>query len=108
MKPVAQHADEPQKGNTGEWHQIQRQSDLVRTSLKPRPRLQGIGADRKPEQYKAGNQEKRKEDACDGGGARRLQARADQGCFMLHLTLATAFWLIDRCNLAVPLFSLSC
>jgi hypothetical protein len=26
----------------------------------------------------------------DGGRARRLQARADQGCFLLHLTLTIA------------------
>ena len=51
------------------------------------------------------NQENRKEDAGDGGGARRLQPRTDQGCVLLHLALTTAFWLIDRCNLvAVPPF----
>ena len=33
----------------------------------------------------------------------RLQARTDQVCFLLLLTLATAFWPIDRCNpVAVP------
>jgi hypothetical protein len=53
------------------------------------------------------NQENRKEDAGDGG-ARRLQARADQGCVLLQLALTTAFWLIDRRNLvAVLLFALS-
>jgi len=68
----------------------QRQSDFVRTGLQQRSRLQRIGPDRKPEQYKAGNQENRKEDAGDGGGARRLQPRTDQGCFLLHLTLTIA------------------
>jgi hypothetical protein len=39
---------------------------------------------------KAGNKEYRKEDAGDGGRARHLQARADQGCFLLHRTLTIA------------------
>ena len=47
---VAQHADEPSKGNAGEWYQVQRQSDFVRAGLKPRTRLQRIGPGRKPEQ----------------------------------------------------------
>jgi hypothetical protein len=34
----------------------------------PHPRFQRIRADRKPEEYKSGNQENRKEDAGDGGG----------------------------------------
>src|SRR5258707_15369518 len=44
----------------------------------------------------------RKEDAGDGGGARRLQPRTDKGCVLLHLALTTAFWLIDRCNRQSP------
>ena len=38
----------------------------------PCPRLQRIGADRKPEEDKTGDQESGKEDAGDGGGTRRL------------------------------------
>ena len=83
-----------------------RQSDFVRTGLAMPP----SPADRpgpKAGEQRACNQENRKEDAGDGG-ARRLQARADQGCVLLHLALTTAFWLIDRRNLvAVLLFALS-
>jgi hypothetical protein len=36
------------------------------------PGFQRIRADRKPEEYKSGNQENRKEDAGDGGGTWHL------------------------------------
>ena len=45
----------------------QSQSNCIRASLEPHPRFKWIGADRKPEEYKAGNQEDR---ATEFGGFR--------------------------------------
>jgi hypothetical protein len=64
----------------------------VELVLSHAPRLQRIGSHRKLEQYEAGNQENRKEDADDGDGARRLQACTGQSCFLLHHFLEENTW----------------
>ena len=72
---VAQDADEPQEGDAGERHHVEGKSNGVQTRAQPRS-LQRIRRHGKPDEHKAGHEQDRKDDAGNGGGARRLQARA--------------------------------
>ncbi len=73
--PVANDADEPQKGDAGERNKAERQGDLRGVGGEPPSRRLRIGRNRAPQQSEARQGRQRKSDARDCGGPRGSQSR---------------------------------
>ncbi len=81
---VANDADEPQKGDSGERQQIERELNDARVRGDPRARGLRIGGDRAPKQSEARQGQQRKDDAGDGGGLRGFQSGLGEAVDLAH------------------------
>src|SRR5262249_45788885 len=116
-EPVTQYPDEPQEGNSGEWHHVECQRDGVDAGFEPRPRFERIRRCGNPKQSKRDYKEYRKSNPSTRGSLWCFQGCPCQLLFRhrcrlsLHLRILTRqvfssavmhVLLLQRSDAAVP------
>jgi len=76
---VAQHTDEPEKGDTGDGHQAQGQGHGLGLLLQPGTTIGRIGRDGDADKHIGSDEQHGEKDAGNGRSARRLESHIGQG-----------------------------